>query len=421
MKKLFSRRSRSEVPSGTSPRSQKAAKTPIETLPFEILEKIVGYLVASTRSREEIARDLRNVAKTCRAFYDAIGEEVLYERAVLYSKSQAHKFYRSVGKGKKAGSVKFLTVVHPTIEVDQEVGGFYSLSSTSPATQKAWPELILDIVARLPNLESLALDSCSPKFEFPQALAVKPSRASSKVKNLYISCESGWNVNVSSRLLWPFKHLERLALHRMTLALSTSATLNGLPPRVHELVLSQCTVYPSGLHSPYFSSVTVLMTDDFTMAHTDGVLDLPELETVRLGLLPPPSRLPRAINFKFQLDMLYNAGPLASSEEHRTTDERAAQLLDQLSHLPPTVSGVVLGNVTSLEQAVPFVSLSSIPQWTLVLLDHRRRGGLPEGVTLSADKSLSVYNAGSALVYSTNPLAPPTTSQMILRVPVTFP
>jgi hypothetical protein len=420
MKRFFLRRSKGE--SAAPPpnwRTDKHNKEPIENVPFEIFEKILGYLVDG-RGCNEITRDLRSVAQACKSFYDVLGNEILYERAVLCKKRQALKFYRAICKGPKAACVKFLTIYHPVVEEQQEVGHFYSLSTTSPDTHKTWPEIILDIVSKLPNLESLALDNISPKFEFPQSLAVKSSRASSNVKNMYISCESGWHMNVSSRLLWPFRHLERIVLHGMTLALSTSATLNGLSPEIKDLVLSHCTVYHGGLNSPYFARVTALSTDEYTMEHTDGILNLPSACTVRLGLLPPAAKLPRARNFRIQLDLLYNPGPVTCPEWRCDQDARISSLHVALSHLPSSVAHVVVANVVSL-QKLSTLADTGIPQWTFLTLDRDKKSLLPSINILSPNVAVAVYNFNGSLVYSSNSDAPSKTSNVILRVPMIFP
>jgi hypothetical protein len=264
-------------------------QTRLSTLPVEVVEQIVENLV--DRNLNEVIRDLFAVSMTCRSLNMLLRTEVLYEKVVLFNKKQACKFYKTACKGNSGRFVKHVTFIHPVKEFQAQTShmGYSMDGASSSEYDKSWAEVILDIMHKLPNLESISLEGVSPNFEFPANLASSAPGAAilrsklPKLAYLYISSEQGWQVTLRETLLWPFPCYQHIFLHNMTVDPAVSAKV-GIPAT--HLTLSGCKVPERDSIGHVFGNVTNLSIDEHTLVnnHISGIM-FPSLESVSVGII----------------------------------------------------------------------------------------------------------------------------------------
>jgi hypothetical protein len=219
--------------------AQNVAKKPIAPqprnslagLPLEVFQEILEWLIAN-RDQRQLTRDLLHLSSTCQVLHFWLSNEMIYERVGLYTKSQATQFHKVVCRGDNAKYVRHLTVVHPTASLNtDDIAGY-----ASPRAERSWDEIILAVISKLPNLESLTLDEISPRFQFTTSKHML-SKSKHGVTKLYLSSESGWNIAARPELLAPFESLELLYLRNMVISPSQ---YRSRPLSCNTLVLYGC-------------------------------------------------------------------------------------------------------------------------------------------------------------------------------------
>ncbi|CAN6603337.1 hypothetical protein TRVA0_002S02542 [Trichomonascus vanleenenianus] len=243
-------------------------------LPVEILQTIIEQLVVGAVSVHVAYGDIFALSAVNRRFNSLLPREKLYETVVLYSKQQAIKFLKCLGKSKnnRNGSlIKTLCVAHP--EDDSSVSvllSYTGFSSSSPKMKsRPWPDVLLDILAILTNLEHLILDEMAPQFKFPASLehskVVQEIHARKNELYVSLSPEIGWHGSLHRDTLWAFGGLYKLHLTNMVIQ-ENSLNDKGVEicSNIRNLILSGCIIRcsPETIANA-FKNVTHLTIDMF--------------------------------------------------------------------------------------------------------------------------------------------------------------
>lgn len=268
-------------------------------IPVEILYYIFSLLIDEDRPYDEIQHDFLALTATSRFLRAVLPVELVYNCVSFANKRRALKFLKAISHSKHGSELKLqqqsichISFVNPSQEflVNNDVLGYSSNLSNQIEPEKIWAEIILDILSRLPNVQSIDLQKVSPKFEFPLRLATTKVGQTiiksklPKLHSIYLSSERGWNVTLRQSLLWPFGSYRGLHLHNVIVDLSIGGK-SGLLAR--EITLSSCLVVPQKLeyqHHSLFRRVNTLNLDHQTLWQNSmpSVL-FPSLQVLNLG------------------------------------------------------------------------------------------------------------------------------------------
>ncbi|KAA8904723.1 hypothetical protein TRICI_005420 [Trichomonascus ciferrii] len=256
--------------------------SPLESLPFEIFERVLYYLFADRRNPKDLFITLFALSQVSRAIQEALPNSTLYDTVVLFNKKQALRFYKTISKSKNRHNAEYVhTVCFVQPKLDTGAGieldntGYSFTGSSSNTNEKSWPDLILDIISSLPHVTDVIFDEAGPRFTFPSS--VESSRAYQQLNNrqhpisVYFAPESGWHRNLKPNTLWPLGrigrlHLSSIIIDDQSLAKGTERAnppLKGCCSSVKELQLSGCWIRADpNLMIKYFSNVESLILDN---------------------------------------------------------------------------------------------------------------------------------------------------------------
>lgn len=198
---------------------------PLETLPVEIVEKILLYLQQdcqaavekqgytdhelTIRSKNLYLRSLINLAKCSKTLQTDLLAPVIYRQVLLTCKTQVERFYKALSKGyirqEIVAAVEIVIFEEVTNENPQQVS-IASYSYNTDTNQKTYQELIVAIVKKLPSLQEVRITNMAPKFQF------RSSKPSLHVKSLTVSTEPGWRVYIQPDILEQFPNIDTLNL-----------------------------------------------------------------------------------------------------------------------------------------------------------------------------------------------------------------
>lgn len=296
----------------------------LETLPYELLERILTHLILDNeRTPKDLYSSLYALSAVSKSLRRHLPNSLLYSTVVLFTKKQALKFYKIISKSKygevNCQYVKSVCFVQPKndtgagIELDNT--GYSYTGSSSNTNETSWPDLVMDIVSRLPNLEEVIFDEIGPRFTFHTS--VDGSREYNVMKNreqplsVYIAPESGWHTNLKANTLWPLGSIKKLQLSSIIIDDESLSKRNE--GSIKELILSGCWIRssPNNLVT-YFSNVESLVLDNL---RDEGEIlwihCFPKLKSLTLKLVG------RIHNRKPKSELLYPIGLLPPSEAHR--------------------------------------------------------------------------------------------------------
>lgn len=215
---------------------------PLETLPVEIVEKILFYLQQdcqaaverqgytdhelTIRSKNLYLRSLINLAKSSKTLQTDLLAPVIYRQVLLTCKTQVERFYKALSKGyirpEIVAAVEIIIFEEVTNDNPQQVT-IASYSYNTDSHQKTYQELMVAIVKKLPSLQEVRITNMAPKFQF------RSSKPSLQVKRLTVSTEPGWRVYIQPDMLEQFPNIDTLSLQDIVIddnSLSRKAT-NG--------------------------------------------------------------------------------------------------------------------------------------------------------------------------------------------------
>ncbi|KAG5368742.1 hypothetical protein CKK34_2378 [Yarrowia sp. E02] len=198
---------------------------PLETLPVEIVEKILFYLQQdchaavekqgytdhelAIRSKNMYLRTLISLAKCSKTLQTDLLAPVIYRQVLLTCKTQVERFYKALSKGyirpEIVAAVETVIFEEVTNDNPQQVT-IASYSYNTDSHQKTYQELLVAIVKKLPSLQQVRISNMAPKFQF------RSSKPSLHVKSLTVSTEPGWRVYIQPDMLEQFPNIDTLSL-----------------------------------------------------------------------------------------------------------------------------------------------------------------------------------------------------------------
>lgn len=188
------------------------------SLPVELLLKVFENLSQ---------RDFLQLCLTCKYLNLFIYKYFLYNWVDIKSFGSLLSFKKTILKNKKTNklpvfvnNIKFCHPIKSNSHVDKYAAFTYSSPLSSNRFTLDYIESLMELVAFLPNLQSIDIYDITPGFQFPEWTSSIKQYAHEHnyyptLKKLSLASEAGWNIALRPNLLWPFGSIQELQLNNM--------------------------------------------------------------------------------------------------------------------------------------------------------------------------------------------------------------
>lgn len=382
-------------------KNQKNQKCYFNTIPVELFQEILNHLVTDRYPKDSF-KDVYSLSATCRQFNEILSSEILYETVFIKTKRQAIRLLKCLKRNPhNAQLVKTLFYCHPEDDTSATVllshSGYSFSSLSNESKQRPCPDIILDLLSLMTNLENLYLDEIAPGFKFPASLrdskvvaAINDRKTALKI---HLSPELGWSLTLHQDTLWAFGKVQTLHLTHYTFDHSSINTRQLV--NVPNLILSGCKIrLDTHLFAKAMDTVTNLTIDNLkSIDDISAVYSLPNLNHLDLNLVGKASR--REPHQKRRLYPAANLLPPAKRNEYSSPNEDNTTKQMDLSRLESVLRHIGNMRLSSLTLTLPKVCLLSEshqnynPSFSIIehfhLISH-----IPTTLQVSSTSALSI-------------------------------
>lgn len=350
---------------------------PLETLPVEIVEKILTYLQEdclatvqkqgytdhdlTIQSKNLYLRSLISLAKTSKTLQTDLLAPVIYRQVLLTCKTQVERFHKALSKGyirpEIVAAVEIVIFEEVTNDNPQQVS-IASYSYNTDTNQKTYQELLVAIVKKLPALQEVRITNMAPKFQF------RSSKPSPQVKSLTVRTEPGWRVYIQPDMLEQFPNIDTLSLQDIVIDGNSLSSKSANGPSSPAGGSPLTPTKSQNRASSYFS---FRPSSPKPAAKEDAVFQPPpSITTLELtDCVIDPSAVSEISTFFNQLTSL----TLKIKTKSQTKSLMVAALLPTLTHLTLDIQP------SSQTDLLPF--LEKFPKETLPKLEKLTLAGIP--------------------------------------------